>query len=338
MKISEIKEVVRRGLGAKTKRAIYLWGPPGVGKSQAIKQVCEEEDAGYVDFRLAQCDPSDLRGVLVFNPKTSKAEWAIPSIFPNGDAKKKGVIILDELNLAVPSVQAAAYQLVLDRQIGTYKVPDGWLMIAAGNRAEDKANVFKLPAPLANRFHHVTIEEDFEEWRAWAFDHDIMSTVIAFLTINNDMLSKPPDKNAVKREAFPTGRTWEFSSDLLKMGLNIESRDEMLKGTVGEGAAHMFIGFLGLDQESQEILGRVQAGEMVLANEVSLQFLINTYVATGIKKKTINSVSAVKYCLAQKEIPEPAVMLLRDIVRFDRSVIKSKEWAEVTDAYQEISW
>ena len=132
---------------------VMLWGAPGVGKSQMVAQVAARNHVPLIDIRLSQMEPSDLRGIPFL--KGDIVDWAIPSMLP--DQKRHGVagiLFLDEITSAPPSVSAAAYQLILDRSLGEYKVPDQWAIIAAGNRQGDRGVTYTMPAPLANRFSH----------------------------------------------------------------------------------------------------------------------------------------------------------------------------------------
>src|SRR3989344_1369249 len=148
--------------------AIFMWGPPGVGKSDTVGQVADAEGLRMVDLRLALMDPTDLRGIPV--PEDGKAKWLPPSAPP---PEGRGILFLDELNLAPPLVQSSAFQLVLDRKIGEYELPEGWCIIAAGNKAEQGANAYKRAPPRRNRFVHIDFEIDIDDWRSWALKHDV---------------------------------------------------------------------------------------------------------------------------------------------------------------------
>ena len=142
---------------------VMLWGPPGIGKSQIIAQVAVRHDAPMIDIRLSQMEPTDLRGIP-FRIE-NRVEWAVPSMLP--DAKRHGlygILFLDEITSAPPSVSAAAYQLILDRRLGDYEVPAGWAIFAAGNRQGDRGVTYTMPAPLANRFSHFEVESNIDDW------------------------------------------------------------------------------------------------------------------------------------------------------------------------------
>ena len=186
---------------------VMLWGPPGVGKSQIVAQIGARHNAPVIDVRLSQMEPSDLRGIPFRDSEL--VEWAIPSMLPNAERHgAQGILFLDEITSAVPSVSAAAYQLILDRRLGDYRVPDGWAIFAAGNRQGDRGVTYTMPAPLANRFSHFEVDLNLDDWVAWAYQNGIDERIIGFLRFRPEQLFNfDPAHNPV---AFPTPRSWEF--------------------------------------------------------------------------------------------------------------------------------
>ena len=118
-------------------RPIMVWGAPGIGKSDIIKQIGNDSKRKVIDIRLPLWEPTDIKGIPYFNSKKNTMEWAPPAELPS-DPKSKAILFLDELNSAPPSVQAAAYQLILNRRVGQYYLPKGVSIVAAGNRDADK--------------------------------------------------------------------------------------------------------------------------------------------------------------------------------------------------------
>lgn len=218
--------------------SVFIWGPPGVGKSRVCKQVSIEEKIDFVDLRLALMDPTDLRGIPV--PEDGKAKWLPPSALPT---EGRGILFLDELNLAPPLVQASAYQLVLDRKLGEYELPKDWCVIAAGNKIEHGANAYKMAVPLRNRFVHIDFETHIDDWREWAIQNDIQSEVVEFISFRPDLLFQFDSKR--QENAFPTPRSWEFTSKIMKSqnGLDKEIVHRVIEGTVGVGAATELKGY-----------------------------------------------------------------------------------------------
>lgn len=235
--VSELQEVVKKlyHLSEQNKKhiSLFVWGAPGVGKSAGVRQAAQDLEIGFIDLRVAQMNPVDMRGLPAINKTGESAKWLIPDFFPK---EGKGILFLDELNLAPASVMNAAYQLILDRALGDYKMPDGWIIVAAGNRSEDTPNITKMPPPLANRFIHVQIDKpDFDEWRIWAVNKGgVHEQVVTFLSKMPQHLYKAP---TIADKAWASPRSWEFASTLHSMGETIDS-------AVGAGVASEFTAFL----------------------------------------------------------------------------------------------
>ncbi|MBE9115128.1 AAA family ATPase [Lusitaniella coriacea LEGE 07157] len=214
-----------------------IWGAPGIGKSSIVAQIACQQDIDFVDVRLSQLAPTDLRGLPVAEDGISK--WYPPEFLPR---QGKGILFLDELNMAPPAMQGMAQQLILDRRVGSYEVPDGWYIWAACNRKEDRAAVFDMPAPLANRFLHLHVEPDLESFKAYALTAAIHEQIIAFLSFRSTLLHKLDPQNA----AWPSPRSWEMAARLHEAKLNIAT-------AVGEGAAAEFASYLKVYENLPDI-------------------------------------------------------------------------------------
>ena len=205
----------------KIKRPIFVWGGPGIGKSEVIHQIAKNIDAHVIDIRLSLWEPTDIKGIPYFNSKENNMVWAQPSELPTkAEAKKHKniVLFLDEMNSAAPSVQAAAYQLILNRKVGQYELPDNVLICAAGNREADKGVVYRMPAPLANRFIHLEMKPEFDDWFEWAVEHNIHKDVVGYLTFSKKDLYDFDPKSPSR--SFATPRSWSFVSELLSDDLD----------------------------------------------------------------------------------------------------------------------
>jgi hypothetical protein len=244
---------------------VMLWGPPGVGKSQIIAQIAQRHGVPLVDVRLSQMEPTDLRGIPF--RVGDRVEWSVPALLPDaGRHGARGILFLDEITAAPPTVTAAAYQLILDRRLGEYRVPPGWAIFAAGNRYGDRGVSYVMPAPLANRFAHVEIEAHLDDWVAWAHVAGIDERVIAFLRFRPDLLFDfDPARNPV---AFPSPRSWEYAHRALaKFGDAPHLLSDALQACVGAAAGvelQAFIDHLDEMPDIDAILegrgGRVPAG------------------------------------------------------------------------------
>ena len=211
----------------KVKHSVFIWGAPGIGKSSAVTQVAKDKDLELIDLRISQLAPTDIRGLPY--TKDGRAYFAPPSFLPTSG---EGILFLDELNMASPSVMGIAQQLILDRQVGDYKVPEGWFIVAAGNRTEDRAAISQMPAPVANRFIHFHIDSSLDSWKEYAIGAGINEKILAFLNFRPQLLYNF-EKN---QSAWPSPRSWEFANTLLNIDLSIES-------AVGSGAASEFYAY-----------------------------------------------------------------------------------------------
>ena len=173
-----LSKLTKKQLAGGAPQTLMFWGAPGIGKSDIVKAVAQECKIELRDIRLAQLDPVDLRGVPTVEDGQTK--WATPSSFPT-DSESAGIIFLDELSAADPSIQVAAYQLLLDRCIGEYKVPPKWIIVAAGNRAEDNAVSLPMSSALANRMMHLELHAEPEEWARWASEQGLDPLLIGFI-------------------------------------------------------------------------------------------------------------------------------------------------------------
>ena len=225
------------------KRPVFLWGPPGIGKSEVVQEISDELGGFVIDLRMAQMEPTDIRGIPYFNKDINKMDWAAPVDLPDEEFAKQYpvvVLFLDEMNSAPPAVQAAGYQLILNRRVGKYKLPDNVVIVAAGNRDSDKGVTYRMPMPLANRFLHLEMRPDFTAWQNWAVDKGIHKDVVGYLSFAKQDLYEFDSKSASR--AFATPRSWVFVSDLLKdEDVDTDTLFNLVAGAVGEGLAVKFM-------------------------------------------------------------------------------------------------
>ncbi|MBS3800529.1 MAG: AAA family ATPase [Thioalkalivibrio sp.] len=256
---------------------VMLWGPPGVGKSQMIAEVAERNDVPLIDIRLSQMEPSDLRGIPFKNGE--RVEWAVPSMLPDADRQgPAGVLFLDEITSAPPSVSAAAYQLILDRRLGAYEVPPGWVIFAAGNRQGDRGVTYTMPAPLANRFSHFDVDLNVDDWAAWAYARGIDDRIIAFIRFRPDLLFEfDPAHNPV---AFPSPRSWEFAHrGLQKFQDSPELLGDTLQACVGQAAGVELSAFIHHLEQMPDLDAIVRGEPVEPPREIDLQYAVASALA-----------------------------------------------------------
>jgi hypothetical protein len=248
----------------KKQRPLFLWGPPGIGKSELVADLTKELGGYMIDLRLGQMEPTDIRGIPFYNKDTGKMDWAEPVDLPSKELAAEYpvvVLFLDEMNSAAPSVQSAAYQLILNRRVGKYVLPDNVVMVAAGNRESDKGVTYRMPTPLANRFIHQEMKVDFASWQEWAVEHKIHKDVVGYLSFAKQDLYDFDAKSASR--AFATPRSWSFVSELLE---DEDGDDDtvmnLIAGTVGEGLAVKFMAH-------RKVAGRMPKPEEILSGKVT---------------------------------------------------------------------
>ena len=247
----------------KTKRPVFLWGPPGIGKSEVVEEITQELGGYMVDLRMAQMEPTDIRGIPYFNKDNGKMDWAPPIDLPDEELASKYplvVLFLDEMNSASPAVQAAGYQLILNRRVGKYVLPDNVVIVAAGNRDSDKGVTYRMPMPLANRFIHLEMKADFASWQNWAVDKKIHKDVVGYLSFAKQDLYDFDSKSSSR--AFATPRTWCFVSDLLDDDdTDTDTMFNLIAGTIGEGLAVKF-------SAHRKLAGRMPQPSDILSGKV----------------------------------------------------------------------
>jgi hypothetical protein len=323
------------------KRPAMLHGSPGVGKSDVVRSLAKELDLELIDVRLSQLDSVDLRGVPSVNLKEHRTEWNPPEFLPRDG---RGILFLDEINSAPTSVQAAAYQLLLDRKLGEYTLPDGWTILAAGNRASDKAIVNQMSTALKNRLAHLNYEVHNDDWCEWAIKADIHEAIIGFIRFRPHLLNEFEKRNDSKEErdrvskikdtqAFATPRTWEFCSQALSHGLPSDSEYEIIAGIVGEAAAGEFIGFMKYYRSLPNIdLILANPGKAEVPENPAVLYALSTAIAARADKDNMERV--VEYAL---RIPvEFQTLLVKDAALRDSSVTYTKaftKWAIANGQY-----
>lgn len=297
---------------------VMIWGPPGVGKSQLVSLVAEQRSVPVIDLRLSQMEPSDLRGIP-FRSDTM-VEWAVPRMLPDAARHgSAGILFLDEITSALPAVSAAAYQLILDRSLGDYVVPDGWVIFAAGNRQGDRGVTYAMPSPLANRFTHFSFDINLDDWVTWAHQNEIDERVIAFLRFRPELLFDfDPSTDPV---AFPTPRSWEFAHHALH---KFESQPEILAGSlqacVGKAAGIELSAFIDNLQHLPDVNSILSGAEVPVPESIDLQYALASSlvghsvraIGTPEQNATLGNILEYANKFPQREM---GVMLVSDIHR-----------------------
>lgn len=314
---------------------VMLHGSPGVGKSDVVRQVAARRGIDMIDLRLSQLDPVDLRGVPSVDHDKKQTSWNAPDFLPTDG---KGILFLDEINSAAQATAAAAYQLVLDRRLGDYVLPEGWAIVAAGNRASDKALVNQMSTALKNRFTHINYEVNNDDWIDWALRNNIAVEVIGFIRFRPKLLNEFEQHNNTKEErervqrlkeaqAFATPRSWYFLSKVLDKKPPKELEYELYSGIVGEGATAEFMGYLKYYRDLPDLDALLMDPKKAkVPTEPATLYALATGLAAKATKDSMERV--VSYALRMPA--EFQVLLMKDAVVRDSSLTNTRafvDWA-----------
>lgn len=326
MKSSNITKVVEKLIIQKL--PVFIWGAPGIGKSSIVKSIAKDKNLDFIDLRLSLLDPTDLKGIPFFDAESNEGVWAKPSFLPKENDTREGILFLDEINTAPPSVQASAYQLILDRKIGDYTLPSGWSIISAGNRENDRGVIYKMPPPLANRFVHFEMEVDFEDWKSWAYKNSIDSSIIAFLSYDKSMLFRFDATSSQK--SFATPRSWDFVNTILKSKLEEILLLESISGAIGKEAGVAFISFRKVMKDLpplEDILnGNLKSIESTDDTKIMMAISIGLVNLLRDNYSMENMENIIDFSLT---IPsEYSIMLVRDIQQNNIPIENSSKWGD----------
>ena len=256
-----------------------------------------------MDVRAVLLDPVDLRGIPRID-ESGAAVWCPPSFLPRTG---RGVLFLDELNASPPLVQAACYQLILDRKLGEYELPEGWIVVAAGNRESDRAVTHRMPSALANRLIHLDFDPDSQDWQEWAEKAGINPRIRHFLRFRPKLLHVFEPGRSEK--AFPSPRSWEFASRILQAGPHWSTTLGLLRGAVGEAAALECMGFLKVYAQMpsvDEVLA--DPGRVPIPEDPAVVYALCEALARRASELTMTSLAT----LAGRLPAEFGVLLMRE--------------------------
>ena len=308
MKASELTTVLSALCAQKV--PTFLWGAPGIGKSSIVKQIARQKGIGFIDLRLALMDPTDLKGIPFYDKESHSALWAPPAFLPR---EGEGILFLDELNSAAPLVQASAYQLILDRCVGEYMLPKGWVIVAAGNREGDRGVTYRMPAPLANRFVHFEMEADVDDWRDWAYKQGLDTRIISYIAYKKEHLFTFDPKSDMK--SFATPRSWEYMDSILKADIQDSLLLDAMSGAVGKEVAVGFLGFAKVIDRLPDISAILEGKAAEYTQELDVLYalstgLVSAYLANP-KEQVLENL--LRYTLDLQS--EFAIMIVQDLQR-----------------------
>ncbi len=240
-------------------RATMLWGTRGVGKSSIVRQVAAEHGVPLVDLRLTTIEPVDLRGAIYADEVAGKTVWFPPEFLPGAD-QPEGILFLDELTAADQRLQVSAYSLILDRRVGNYRLPEGWLVVAAGNASFHDAVSHDMGTALADRMFHFNVQTVIDAFLAHAVAQGFAPEVMAYLKVRPDKLDDSAAQLANDHLIGASPRGWEDISHVLRSGVPEAVQRIFVQGRIGAANAAEFFGVLRELQAATDVV-RLLAAE-----------------------------------------------------------------------------
>lgn len=348
---------------------VFLWGPPGVGKSDTVRYLRELLDKhfygntlrekavaltkkhpnataesakaiaakykfGLVEIRLSQRESVDLRGLPLIDAKANTTRWLPPNELPQVERDgERGMLFIDEANAALSkSMEAAIMQLILEGKLGDYVLPKGWVIVAAGNRIADKAVATRLGTASRNRYAHIEVDKDLDSWVEWANRVNLHSAIVAFHRWSKgEHLHIMPkgDENC-----FPTPRGWERVAKFADRPEDI--RQQLVAGIVGEGPAAVVEGFLRMWSrlpDLEMIKKNPKAAKVPPIDEPSVYFAVSSAIAREADKDNFENILIYAARLGK----EFEVRTCVDAVKRDPSLQKTKAFAKWAVANQDVT-
>ncbi len=310
-----ISRMVEMGIPARAVPPFMMWGAPGVGKSQCVAQAAENigrrtgKRVVMTDVRLILFSPVDLNGVPVPDIENKVAIWLRPSIFnmdPSDDVIN--ILFLDEITAVPQSVQAAAYQLVLDRKVGEHHLPDNCVVIAAGNRVTDHAVSYRMSSALANRLCHMELECDASAWVKWAMNNGVDMSIVGYLSYSPGSLMA--NDFGDDKKAFPTPRSWAMADMFIKLYGSVEDAFPYIVGCVGREAASSLLNWVKVWHKLPDVSAIFNEGKADLPTRPDLLYALVSQMVEFARRET-TTISQIRRSVAVgTRLPADYAMLL----------------------------
>ena len=239
-------------------RATMLWGTRGVGKSSVVRQVAAEASVPLIDLRLTTIEPVDLRGALFADDSLKKTVWFPPEFLPSPD-QASGILFLDELTAADQRLQTSAYSLILDRRVGDYQLPAGWMIVAAGNAAFHGAVSYDMGTALADRLFHFNVQSVINAFLDYGLSNGFAPEVMAFLQVRPDKLDDTSEQLAQDHLTGASPRGWEDVSRVLQSALEEKQKELFIQARIGAANAAEFLSAIREIQAGSNVVEMLDA-------------------------------------------------------------------------------
>jgi hypothetical protein len=309
--------------------AVMIWGPPGVGKSDIVRQLGAKKKRKVIEFRTNIREPVDVRGIPVPCEKTGTTRWFVPDELPQVERDgAEGYLFIDEINTGSPQMMAVMFGLVLDRRVGEYNLPPGWKIVAAGNRVSDRASAQRMPTALRNRFAHIFVVADVAAWADWANANAVAPELVAFIRLRRDFLHVMPkgDENA-----FPTPRSWTRCGKYVNAP--VAHRLRLFASHVGDAYASEFDGFIELYHSIGSLEDIVaNPATAIVPQEASTRYAVCTGLARLATRKTMPAI--IEY--AQRLPRESQILVVHDATTRDDTLKNTAAYGKWAVANQDL--
>jgi hypothetical protein len=353
MSIRDIKELIFK---APPDISIGLWGPPGIGKTDCGMQVAEAigDGCGFMVKLAATMDPTDLVGIPFPSKDNATTDFLPPlDLFKltiaSGDTKPY-VVLFDDITTANPQVFAALFRLFQHREVAGLKIRDNVKLIATGNRVEDNAAANDMPTALNNRFFHIDVTVNYEEWVAWAIQNNVEPSFVAYIKHMPQMIHQfKPDS---QERAFATPRSIVMASKMeAAVGQGHKLWGPAIDGCVGPGWSagyRAFVKSTSMLVKPEEILKdpqgcRVPAKEKIDVTHATIQSLIHYIKLHSLDKTATDNCLAAFVYLQRIANPDMGVsgihLLVNNVIQphkdpsLKAKVLNSKTFTELVEKH-----
>lgn len=337
--IDVFTKIVEMQFTEKNFRPIFGLGKGGIGKTESIMDLAKNKlHIGYIDIRLLLYSETDLKGIPYPNAEHSRTIWLQNDILPNEERDgKTGILVFDEITSCARSVRTAAYQLLNERRLGEYILPEGWMIVCLGNGEEDGGDYNGMEGNFANRCSIFNVVPNVDSWKLWAFKHGVNELVTGYVSFKpQDLHSYSPDSETEMLFASP--RSWTAVSNILNT-YGFREDDDILRarviGNLGQRVGQQFFAFCKFKNQTIDPKDIVMRGVDFKPESQEIIYITIQSVIKLIGEKVTGEVDSGKplsdetYTWAANGLrwilglrKEYAVMGYQDLIKYDEKIMQ----------------
>lgn len=335
--VEEFTNIIKRNITNNIYRPIFGIGKGGIGKTESIEELANSLNIGYVDIRLLLYTESDLKGIPYINEEHTATIWLQNDILPKpSDSDNGGILVFDEITSCAKSLRTSAYQLLNERRLGEYTLPDNWFMVCLGNGEEDGGQFEGMEGNFANRCSVFNVVTSIESWKKWAYRENVNDLIIAYINWKpSDLHTYNPDKE--EEFLFASPRSWKAVSDIINI-FGVDDNDRLTQlqicSNLGQIVGGYFISFCKMKDKIlniDDILNGIDVNISKDSNEIlfiTLQSLVKSMhnlISKDLENSNVISTEVIDKCvngfnfiLNKIEKLEIQVMSIRDFIEIDK--------------------